>query len=322
MENNQAIARQFRQIAALLQEQDVAFKPAAYRRAAQVLEEMPKDIGTYPRDAKELQKLPGIGEAIAGKIIEYLETGKIGSFEKMKLQQVGVSADLLGVEGLGPKRVRQIQNALGLRTVPELIAAAEAGKLRDLPRFDELLEKRILENARRVTERATRFPRADIEDDVERLLQAVKSVPGVERVSAAGSYRRRAETVGDVDILAVTAEPGEVSNAVATLPLVRDVVAHGAKKLSFNLRDGLRVDIRFVRRDQWGSALLYFTGDKEHNIALRKAAIRKGWKLNEYGLFKGNNVIASKTEEDIYRALEVPYHEPPERTGRLSSRTK
>jgi len=316
MENNKVIAGMLRQIAALLAEQGVDFKPAAYRRAAQVIEELPKDIYLYG-DEKELKKLPAVGEAIAGKIIEYLETGKMTALENLRLTQGGIPGELMDIEGLGPKRIRQIQTALGVETVADLIKACEQGKVQSLERFDEKLEKKILENAKRVKERTKRFPRGAVKDDVEKLLKAIKAIKGIQRAEIAGSYRREKETVGDIDVLVVTSSPKRVSDSVAELSLVRDVVAHGERKLSFDLKTGLRVDVRFVEADQWGAALLYFTGSKEHNIAMRKVAIRKGWKLNEYGLFDGEKVIASKTEEEIYAALELTYFKPKERTGAL-----
>ncbi|MBU2213884.1 type-X family DNA polymerase [Patescibacteria group bacterium] len=316
MENNKVIAGLLRQIAALLQEQEIAFKPAAYRRAAQVIEELPRDVSTYG-DEKELKKLPGIGDAIAHKIVEYLETGKMTALENLRITQGGISAELMDIEGLGPKRVRQIQAAFGVKTVADLIKAAEDGKLRTLPRFSELMEKKVLENAKRVKERTRRFVRDEIKVDVDKLLKKIESVKGVDQCSVAGSYRREKETVGDVDILVVTKSPKEVSDAIASLPLVRDVVAHGERKLSFDLKSGLRVDVRFVKKDQWGTALLYFTGSKEHNIAMRKVAIKKGWKLNEYGLFDGDALLASKTEEEIYKKLGLEFVDPPKRSGSL-----
>jgi len=314
--NNKAIADQLRQIAALLQEQKVAFKPAAYRRAAQVIEELPKDVSTYG-DEKELKKLPAIGDAIAAKIVEYLKTGEIVFLAKLQRTQGGISPELMDIEDLGPKRVRQIQQELGITTVAELIQAAESGKLRHLPRMSQEMEQKILQNAKRVKERNKRFTRKEIQKDVEHLRKAIAKVKGVERLEVAGSYRREKETVGDIDILVVTKKPEEVSTAISTLSLVRDVVAHGDKKLSFDLKNGLRVDVRFVKKDQWGSALLYFTGSKEHNILMRKVAIKKGLKLSEYGLFKGEKVVASKEEKDIYDALELRFYEPEERGATL-----
>lgn len=316
MENNRTIAGLLYQIAALLEEQGVPFKPAAYRRAGKVLEEMKRDITQF-RTMKELKELPGIGEGIARKILEYRATGRIAKLDKLLAVQGGISPALMEVEGLGPKRARQLQMALGIQTVADLILAAEKGKLNGLPGFSETMQAKILANAKRVEERVRRFPRDEVKDDVEALLKKLRSVKGVTRSSVAGSFRRGKETVGDIDVIVVTQSAEKVSDAIAELPIVRNVVAHGDKKLSFDLTSGIRVDIRFVSRDQWGAALLYFTGSKEHNIALRKRAIQRGWKLNEYGLFQGEKVIASREEEDIYQALELPYVEPTERTDVL-----
>ena len=314
--NNAVIAGMLRQIGALLDEQGIAFKPAAYRRAAQTVEGLSKDISTYD-SAKELMELPGIGEAIAHKIREYLETGHMAVLDNLLLTQGGIPAALMDIEGLGPKRIRQLQMALGINSVADFIAAAREGKLRSLPRFDEILEKQLLENALRVKEHTRRFPRAQIKADVDALLRKIESVSGVEQAAVAGSYRREKPTIGDIDILVVTKRPQEISDAIAELPIVRNIAAHGDKKLSFDLQSGIRVDVRFVQKSQWGSALLYFTGSKEHNIAMRKVAIAKGWKLSEYGLFDGEEVIASKTEEEIYDALGIPYREPRDRENGL-----
>lgn len=312
-ENNIAIAGKLRQIAVLLDEQGVAFKPAAYRKGAQVIEELEKDVSEYGSDVATLKKLPGIGEAMASKILEYLETGTIAALDKLQKEQGGISAEIMDIEDMGPKRARQFQQELGIETVADLIKAAEAGKLRSLPRMSEDLEKKILDHAKRVGEHTKRFKRADISYEVEKLLLTIQKVEGVEKAAIAGSYRRKKETVGDIDVLTVTDKPEEVSNAIASLPFVRGVAAHGDKKLSFDMNSGLRVDVRFVADDQWGSALLYFTGSKEHNITMRKVAIAKGWKLNEYGLFDGEKIVASKTEQDIYDALEMEYKDPQDR---------
>lgn len=329
-ERNKKVASLLRQIGSLLDEQGVQFKPAAYRRAAQVLEEHPADIASIA-DKKKLMELPGVGEAIASKVLEFLEKGRISFLDQLLAEQGGLPADLMEVEDLGPKRIRQLQQ-IGINTVAQLIEAAKKGKLRNLPRFSEKMEQKILGRAEHVTERMRRFTREEIKDDAETILRTVRSVPGVEKSEIAGSYRRGKETVGDLDILVVTRNPKKISAAIAALPIVRDVVAHGEKKLSFNVIVGtrlrpsatargsagqVRVDIRFVKRAQWGSALLYFTGSKEHNIVLRLRAIKRGWKLNEYGLFEGEKVVASREEEDIYKALGLLFIEPTQRTAVL-----
>jgi len=316
MTRNAELAALFRDIGTLLgasTEENATFKIRAYQRAAKVIEELPKDIADYG-DAKALQELPGIGQAIAEKIVEFCTTGTIETLEKLRRAQGQISPELLQVENLGPKRALEIQKELGITTIPALIEAAKAGKLRSLPRMSELMERKILESAVHATERNRRFPRSEVTEDVEALLRSIRAVKGVDRAEAAGSYRRRKETVGDIDILTVTESPADVSQAITQLPFVRNVVAHGDKKLSFDLQTGIRVDVRFVHLDQWGSALLYFTGSKEHNIAMRQEAIRKGWKLSEYGLFDGKGtVLTSKEEKDIYEALGLPWKEPWER---------
>ncbi|MFA5799359.1 MAG: nucleotidyltransferase domain-containing protein [Candidatus Peribacteraceae bacterium] len=322
---NASLARLFRQIADLLDYQGVQFKPAAYRHAAQTIEDLPKDIAEMT-EKKELMKLPGIGEALADKIIEYCTTGKIRVLDHLVAETSMGASGLLSVEDLGPRRVREIEQHLDVRTIPELIEAAQIGRLRTLPGFSEILEKKILENAQRAKEGAKRFPRPEVEADVERLLKALRGIGGVNRSEAAGSYRRHKETVGDIDILIgvqgkkVTENVAHsVADAARKFPKFARMVAEGPTKISFDIKSGLRVDIRIVRMKEWGSAFLYFTGTKEHNIMLRRLAIERGLKLNEYGLFRGSKSVVSETEEDIYRALGLKFIEPKERTEILPS---
>jgi len=318
---NASLARLFRQIADLLDYQGVQFKPAAYRRAAQTIEDLPKDIAEMT-DRKELMKLPGIGEALADKILEYCTTGKIRVLDHLVAETGMGASGLLSVEDLGPRRVREIEQHLDVRTIPELIEAAQIGRLRTLPGFSEVLEKKILENARRAKEGTKRFPRPEVEADVERLLKALRGIGGVNRAEAAGSYRRHKETVGDIDILIGVQgknvpENVTIADAVRKFPKFARMVAEGPTKISFDIKSGLRVDIRIVRMKEWGSAFLYFTGTKEHNILLRRLAIERGLKLNEYGLFRGSKAIVSETEEDIYRTLGLRFIRPEERTEML-----
>lgn len=322
MENNQKIAAMLREIADLLDYQGVSFKPAAYRRAAQNIEGLSKDIASFKTE-KELKELPGIGDAIAKKVLEFFETGEMEFLVELRAEVGGGASGLMRIDDLGPKRVKQLQE-LGIHDVAALIKAAESGKLRTLPRFSEVMEAKILNNAKHVTERVKRYPLSEIEPDVKTLLKALKAVKGVRRCDAAGSYRRRKETVGDVDILiafddAATNEErsDRIAKAIKKIPTVDAIVAKGETRLAFNLKTGLRVDIRLVKPDEWGSAFLYFTGDKEHNITLRRLAIVQGMKLNEYALTKKESVVASREEEDIYKALGLPYIEPRNRTGEL-----
>lgn len=314
MEGNHRIAQMLRQIGALLNEQGVAFKPAAYRRAAETIDGLTFDVTKQTK--KDLLSIPGIGQAIAEKIEEFAKTGRMKALDDLLKTQGGLSGELMDIEGLGPKRVRQLQT-IGVTTRKQLIDAAKKGKLRDLERFSELLEKKIMGYAEISTERNKRYPLAEAKPYVEEVLSSIRDLPGVERAEAAGSYRRQKETVGDIDILVVAKNPQKVLDEVAELPLVQEIAARGPTKLSFNLPNLLRVDVRCLKANEWGSALLYFTGDKEHNIAMRKIAIKKGWKLSEYGLFDGEKVIASKTEEEIYKKLGLPWVEPTKRNAVL-----
>jgi DNA polymerase (family X) len=318
---NAAVAAQLRQIADILDYQGVQFKPAAYRRAAQTVEDLPHDIAELT-DRTSLKALPGIGDAIADKILEFLATGKMSFLTQLQAETQSGAAGLLAVDDLGPKRVRELEQKLGIRTVAELIDAAKKGKLRTLPRFSELLEKKILESALRAGDRVQRFPLKDVEYDVEAVLKALRTLPNVEEVEAAGSYRRHKETVGDIDILIAVKKPSEklaqgIEERIRKLPIVERVVAGGHTRIAFDLKSKLRVDIRIVGLNEWGSALLYFTGSKEHNISLRRRAIDRGMKLNEYALTQGESVVASRTEQEIYDALDLPFIPPQERTAEL-----
>lgn len=319
--DNANIAVLLRKIADLLDYQGVAFKPAAYRRAAQTIEDLPKDIATFP-DKKALKELPGIGDAIAEKILEYRETKHIKFLDNLMAETQMGAAGLMNVDDLGPKRVRELEQKLNIRTIAELIDAAEKGKIRELAGFSEILEKKILESAKRSGDRAKRFNLGDIEDDVEQLLKLLRGIKGAIHVEPAGSFRRRKETVGDVDILIAVKKASEklakdIADGIRKLPIVERVVAEGETRIAFDLKSKLRVDIRVISEQQWGSALMYFTGSKEHNITLRRRAIDRGLKLSEYGLFKGEKIIASKTEEEIYKKLDLPYIEPVKRVAEL-----
>jgi DNA polymerase (family X) len=327
MEINQRIAGMLHQIADLLEYQGVQFKPAAYRRAAQTFEDMQEDITAMT--IKQLKELPGVGDAIAAKVHEFAETGTISFLDALKAEVGGPGIELMQIDDLGPKRVREIQLTLNVNSVADLIAAAEKGKLRTLPRFSEKLEQKILENAKNVGDRIKRYPLKDIQSDVESLLKAIRAIPEVLQAEAAGSYRRKKETVGDIDILIarkaakkkekeeIDSATAKLEKAIAALPMINKVIALGSTRMAFNLAEGLRVDVRFVAESEWGSALLYFTGSKEHNISMRRKAIERGWKLNEYGLFDGDKRLAGKTEEEIYKKLDLPFFEPHKRVAEL-----
>jgi len=306
---NLEVAKILYEIADLLELKGVEFKPYAYRRAAQTVESLSKDIEDVYKEGK-LEDLPGIGKNIAQKIAEYIETGKIKSYEGLKKKMPFDFESLLSVGGLGPKKVSILYKKLRVKNLNDLEKAAKLGKIRKLAGFGEKTEKDILENigiAKMRNERMLLGIALPIAEEIEQRLKELKEV---RKVVTAGSLRRRKETIGDLDILITSSNPTKVMEYFTTMPDVKDIIAKGPTKASVRLKNGLQIDARVVKDSEFGSALLYFTGSKEHNIALRKVAISKKLKLSEYGLFKNNKQIAGKTEEDVYKKLGMPYIEP------------
>ncbi|HET8760736.1 MAG TPA: DNA polymerase/3'-5' exonuclease PolX, partial [Nitrospiria bacterium] len=254
--------------------------------------------------------IPGVGTHTADKIAALLDTGRLPYYDELRAKTPVDLAGLSAIEGLGPKMIKALYDQLGVKTVDDLEAAAQAGKVRRLPHFGEKSEQKILKGIAFVKQRAGRVPLGDAWPLMHELAERLRAVRGVARIEVAGSIRRRRETIGDGDLLAVSHEPERVMDALAGLPEVADVIAHGPAKTSVKLRSGMDVDMRVVPAESFGAALLYFTGSKAHNIALRKLAIAKGLKLSEYGVFRGKRAVAGLTEEDVYAALGLPYIPP------------
>lgn len=314
---NTEIAKIFQAIAAYLDMEGVPFKPRAYEKAALALESMSEDVADiYKREGvKGLKGIPGIGESIAQKIAEYLETGKIEYFEELKKKIPVDVAELTAIEGIGPKMAKALYEQLGIRTIDELEQAALQGKIRKLPGFGLKKEQRILRGISFYKQSSGRFILGFIIPLVEKIEARLRRLEEVEELAVAGSNRRWKETVGDLDILVVSSNPERVMAEFTSLPEVIYVYAKGPTKSSVKLANRMDVDLRVVPRESFGAALLYFTGSKEHNIQLRNIAIKKGLKLNEYGVFKGEKRIAGETEEEVYAALGLPYIEPELREG-------
>lgn len=306
---NLEIARIFYEIADILEVQGVQFKPRAYRRAARSVEELTEDIAKVAeRDG--LRGIPGVGEAIAGKIEEILKTGKLKYFEDLKREMPFDMEGMVAVEGLGAKKAYRLYKELGIKNVEELEAAAKAGKIRALAGFGEASEKKILlgiEALKRGGKRMLLWNAMTLSDAIVKRLRAV---PGVERAEPVGSLRRRRETVGDLDILAISRDSKAAMDAFTAMPGVVRVLERGETKASVELEEGINVDLRVVGKESFGSAMQYFIGSKYHNIATRTIAVGKGLKLSEYGLFKGKKQIAGADEEGVYRALDLQYVEP------------
>ena len=306
---NSDISRSFDKLADLL-ELDGAnpFRIRAYRNAARLVGELPRNVGTMT--AEDLQELPGIGEDLAGKIETLAATGHIDVLDEIERRTPPGLLALLDVPGLGPKRARLLSEQLGIKNLGDLLAAARAGKIRELSGFGEKTERHILEEAEKRAATARRIKRPVAEDVAGPLLRYVGDIKGVRQAAVAGSYRRCKETVGDLDIVASAARGRDVIDRFVAYEDVAQILSRGPTRSSVALRNGTQVDLRVVAEGNYGAALQYFTGSKAHNIALRQIAAARGLKLNEYGLFQGARRIAGRSEEEIYRSLGLAYIEP------------
>jgi DNA polymerase (family 10) len=315
--HNKALSKIFHDMAACYRYlgQEQRFRAIAYANASRTMEGLKADVADYADSIAHLDELKGIGESIAEKIIEYLKTGKIATFEKLKAQVPVDLLEFLDVTGMGPATIRTLHEELGINTRDELILAIEKGKLSGLKGFGE----KKIENIRRAlkiykeTGRRHLLPEAIAACDV--VLEYLKTIKGVEAAEAAGSLRRRKETIGDLDIVVLAAPKARKSivSAFTRMPGASRTLAAGESKASILMKDPtIQVDIRLVSAHELGAAMLYFTGSKEHNIHLRIMAREKGWKINEYGLFDAvsGKRLAGSTEEEMYQALGLPYIPP------------
>jgi len=319
---NQEIAQILYEIADLLELQEIKFKPQAYRNAARSIESLSEDIKAIHQRG-ELQKIPGIGEHIALKIEQFLETGKIDYYNKLK-KEIGFDIEqLLQIPGLGPKRVKILHQKLKINSIDDLEKTIKAGKLRMIPGFGEEMEKNFLKGIEYIKTNPRRYLYAQALPIVNDVLSRLRKLPLIKKVEVAGSFRRGKETVGDLDFLATSPQPKEVIDYFTKLPDVKEVLNKGTTKSSVRLSNGLQMDLRVVKEKEFGSAMNYFIGSKEHNISLRKFALSKGYTLSEYGLFrlKDKRWIAGTTEKDIYNKLGMSYIEPElrENTGEIET---
>ncbi len=315
--HNADIAKRFEEFADLLEiKGDNPFRIRAYRNAARVVEDLPHELAGMVEEVKDLTELPGIGKDLAEKIEEIVTTGSAQALEKLRKDLPPHITDLLNIPGLGPKRVRTIYTDLNVGDLDALKKAAEDGKISTLPGLGKKTEEQILEAIKAHADTSRRFLRTSVVTYAEALVAYLKKLKALKRITIAGSYRRGQETIGDLDILAVAKDAKPVMKRFVEYDEVADVLAHGEKKSSVVLLSGVQVDLRVVPERSYGAALHYFTGSKAHNIALRKLAQQKKWKLNEYGLFDGEAAVAGKTEEEVYKALDLPFIPPELRENR------
>jgi len=309
---NQELSKIFYEIADYLEMDGVAFKPYAYQRAAINLETMEEDVEEiYKRGGiKALEEISGVGKNIAERIEEYLKTGKIKYYEQFKKRLPLNLGEMTSVEGMGPKKAKVLYQKLGIKDLKTLEKAAKAHKIAGLFGFGEKTEKNILEGIEFLKRSKGRFLLGEILPKVKEVCDKLKTLKEVEKIEPAGSVRRKKETIGDVDLLVISKKPKIVMDFFVSLPEVIRIWGKGGTKASVRVKEGFDMDIRVVPKKSYGAALQYFTGSKEHNIITRKIAMDKGLKLSEYGLFRGSKMIASETEEDIYKVLGMQWPPP------------
>ncbi len=315
--HNADIAQVFEEVADLLElDQANPFRVRAYRNAARTLRSMGNDVATMLQHKQDLAELPGIGKDLAGKIREFAETGHFALLDELHRSTPAVATELLKLPGLGPKRAKALYQDLGIQTLEQLHRALLDGRVRTLPGFGATIEKGLLQALESKPSGPERMKLAVAETYVDPLLAYLRRAPGIGKIAVAGSYRRRQETIGDIDILATAAKHQPVIDWFTHYDEVSKIAAAGPTRATVVLRSGLQVDLRVVDAESYGSALHYFTGSKAHNIAVRVMGQKKGLKINEYGAFRGAKRIAGKTEEDIYRTVGLPYIEPELRENR------
>lgn len=320
---NKEIAKVLFEISEYLAMEDVSFKPRAYEKAAIVIDGLEKDVSDiYKKEGlKGLEKIPSVGKGIAEKIEELLKTGKSKYYEKLKKKIPVNLNELTAVEGIGPKMIMKLYKKLHIQNLKDLERAARSGKIRDLEDFGKKTEENILRGIEFLRQSGGRFILGFIMSDIRKIEEKINGLSGVKKAIVSGSIRRMKETVGDGDLLVAVASEKtaqKVSDYFISMPEVVHIYSHGPTKSSVRLKNNMDFDLRVVPEQSFGSALQYFTGSKAHNIALRKIAIKKRFKLNEYGLFKvkksktkiQNDKSKCKTEEEIYKRLGLQWIPP------------
>ncbi|MEW6353234.1 MAG: DNA polymerase/3'-5' exonuclease PolX [Pseudomonadota bacterium] len=315
--HNADVAAIFDEIADLLEiENENPFRIRAYRNASRVIRDLGREVSSMVRGGEDLTELPGIGADLAAKIKEIVTTGGSSVLRKLQKRTPPALTELLKIPGLGPKRVKTLYHELDIHSIEQLARAAYDGRIRRLPGFGVKTEQNILDAIKSRAGLGGRFKLAVAAQYAEPLAAYLRRVPGVYHVVVAGSYRRGQDTVGDLDILVTAAPRSPVMERFIAYEEVADVIAQGPTRATVMLRSKLQVDIRVVDEKSYGAALHYFTGSKAHSVALRKLALEHGLKINEYGVFRGRERVAGKTEESVYDALGLDYIPPELRENR------
>ncbi|MBI4992369.1 MAG: DNA polymerase/3'-5' exonuclease PolX [Candidatus Harrisonbacteria bacterium] len=316
---NQELSKVLEDIGIYLEMQGVQFKPRAYEKVGEIIGSLDRDVKDIYKEGglKALEDIPGVGISIAEKIEEFMKTGRVKYHDQLKKQMPVNLDELRQIEGLGPKTIKTLYQKLKIRTLADLERATKAGKIRELEGFGEKSEENILKGIEFLKKSGGRFVLGFVMPEIRKIEERLKKLPQVQKINVAGSVRRRKETIGDADILIISDNPKPVMDFFVNMPEVARIFAHGETKSAIKLKNGLDVDLRVLPKESYGAALNYFTGSKDHNVALRRLAIEKGWKLSEYGLFqsekgrgKREKFIAGRTEEELYKKLGMDYIEP------------
>ncbi len=300
----------FREITKILEiKGDNPFRIRAYERAAQNIEGLTQEIGVYIRDDR-LTDIPGVGKDLADKIREYAKTGKIKAYEDLRKSVPAGLLDLLNIPSVGPKTAKLLYDKLKIKGISDLEKAIKNNKLQGILGIKEKTIENILKGIAVLKRGRERMTLAQAMQVADEFLRALNKLSEAKKISVAGSLRRQKETVRDIDILAISKKPKKIMDVFTGLPNVGTLLAKGETKSSVRTKDDVQVDCRVVEEKSFGAALLYFTGSKNFNIKLRQLAIRRGLKINEYGVFRGNKFVCGRTEEEIFKILGMPYIEP------------
>ena len=329
MSKNSEVAKIFREIAFILQtadekksEPNIIFKIRSYNKAADEIQNLSSDIGDiYKKDKlKGLLKIPSIGKAIASKLEEYIITGNIHYYDELKEKLPVDVSQFFGLEGIGPKTIKTLYSNLGIKNVPDLEKAALEGKIRSIPGFSQKKEELILKKIQFFRKSGGRRLIGEVYPLVKRIEERLSGNTGVKQAIAVGSFRRMKETIGDIDYLVSVISKKDGNNIIdyfVNMPEVKEIVGRGSSKAFVKLNNGIDADLLVVPEESFGAAMQYFTGSKEHGVAMRKIAISEGLRLNEWGVFdKQNHRVAGATEEEVYRVLGLEWIPPEMRENR------
>ncbi|MCK4596594.1 DNA polymerase III, partial [bacterium] len=304
---NKEIAELFERMADILQlKEENAFKINAYRKASRIIRDLSQNIEQLSQ-AGTLRDIPGVGEGIAKKIREYLETGRISKYEQIRQSLPEGLLEMMTIPGMGPKTVVLVHKALGISSVAQLEKGVKQGRLRDLPGMGSKKEENILRGIALLRQSAKRIPLGVAIPIVDEIVEQIKGRIKVGTIFPAGSLRRMKETIGDIDILVAGGDGRRIIGVFTKMPQVQEILAAGATKGSVIVHGGIQVDLRVVPQASHGAALQYFTGSKAHNIHLREIPKAKGMKISEHGVFRGKRKIGGRKEEEIYAALSLDW---------------